>query len=198
MTKMVVRLMGPGIKPGSQAALPKTIYRAADQYARIEDPPDAKQRVEKITIIRGREAYSIDLIDKRGTHTTTEGLSSAPGLPIVLPLDPRRKLGKLDGVEFGTEARFFEQAGAKKVPGPIINAKQTEEYRLPIPSGTAMLVVRHDSETPVTLSWKTSEGRYTYEYIQYETMPFEAKVFEKPAGIEWKEIPPDTDSTPNR
>ena len=51
MTKIVVRVMGPGIKPGSFAALPRTIYRAGDRYARMEDPPDARQRIEKLIII---------------------------------------------------------------------------------------------------------------------------------------------------
>ncbi len=197
MTKMVVRLMGPGIKPGSPAALPKTIYRAGDTYARIEDPPDARERVEKVTIIRGKEAYSVDLIDKRGTHTTT-GTGAERGLPVVLPLDPRRQLGKLDGIQFGDELSFFEQAGAKKISGPIINAKQTDEYELATPSGPARLIARKGSEVPVILSWRTRDGEYKYEYIQYETVPFEASLFAKPAGIAWKEIPPDLDSTPNR
>ena len=34
MTKMNVRVMGPGIRPGSYAALPKLIYRAGPKFAR--------------------------------------------------------------------------------------------------------------------------------------------------------------------
>ena len=138
MTKMIVRLMGPGIKPGSFSAL----------------------------------------------------------LPIVLPLDPRRRLGKLYSVEFGSEYEFFQAAGAAHRAGPVINAKATDAYELKIPSGAATLVTRGGTETPVTLSWQTSEGPYKYEYITYEDMPFDASLFAKPSGIQLKEIPPDPDSAP--
>ncbi len=198
MTKMVVRLMGPGIRAGSPAALPRTIYRSGEKFARIEDPPHAKARVEKMTIIRGRDAYSVDLTDRRGTHTTADAAGQARGLPIVLPLDPRRKLGKLDEIEFGSEVSFFEQAGAEKTAGPMINAKPTEEYRLATPSGPASLIVRGENETPVFLKWKSSDGVYRYEYIEYKTEPFDAKLFAKPDGIKWREIAPDPDSNSNR
>ncbi len=60
MTKMVVCLIGPGIKSGSFAALPRTMYRAGEHYARIEDPPHARQRVRKLIIIAEPDAYSVD------------------------------------------------------------------------------------------------------------------------------------------
>ncbi len=193
MTKMVVRLMGPGIKPGSFSALPKTIYRAGEQYARIEDPPDARQRIEKLTIIVGVDAYSVNLIDRKGTHAIAQG-SHNLYLPIVLPLDPRHKLGKLDSIEFGSEYDFFQAAGATHVTGPVINAKPTDGYELKTPSGVATLVTRGGTETPVTLSWQTSDGTYKYEYITYEDVPFDAGLFAKPSGIQLKEIPPDPDA----
>src|SRR5690242_19932786 len=98
MIKMVVRLMGPGIKPGSNAALPKTIYAAGPHYARIEGPPDARQRVEKLTIIAEPDAYSVNLIDKTGTHAIDQGGANDLHLPIVLPFDLNHRLGKLDRV----------------------------------------------------------------------------------------------------
>ncbi len=194
MTKMVVRLMGPAIKAGSFSALPKTIYRAGEQYARIEDPPDARQRIEKLTIIVGPDAYSVNLIDRKGTHAIAQG-SHDLYLPIVLPLDPRHKLGKLDGVEFGSEYEFFQAAGATHKAGPVINAKPTDAYELKTPIGVATLVTRSGTETPVTLSWQTSEGTYKYEYITYEDLPFEPNLFAKPSGIQLKEIPPDPDAS---
>ncbi len=47
MTKMVVRLMGQDIRPGSFAALPRTIYRAGQHFARIEDPPGCQAKGPK-------------------------------------------------------------------------------------------------------------------------------------------------------
>ena len=191
MTKMEVRLMGPGIKPRSHAALPRKIYRAGAHFARIEDPPDARQHVEKITIIAEPDAYSVNLIDKTGTHAVDQGGASDLHLPIVLPFDPKHKLANIDRLEFGDEFDFFEGAGAKKVPGPIINAKSTDAYRPEIAEGVATLVVKSGTHIPIHLSWQTADGTYTYEYITYEDVPFDAGLFEKPAGIHYKEIPPE-------
>lgn len=192
MTKMVVRLMGPGIKPESFAALPRTIYRAGPHYARMESPPDARQRQEKLTIIAEPDAYSLNLIDKKGTHAIDQGGGNDLHLPIVLPFDPKHKLGDLDRLEFGEELDFFEDAGATKKPGPIVNAKPTDAYVLQTPEGLATLVVKPETDTPVFISWPAKDGIYKYEYITYEEVPFEPALFAKPSGFELKEIPPDT------
>lgn len=192
MIKMVVRLMGPGVKPGTFAALPKTIYRAGAHYARIEDAPDARQGMQKLTVIAEPDAYSVNLIDKKGTHAIDQGGTNDLHLPVVLPLDPKRLLATLDRLEFGDELDFFEQAGAAKEAGPIINAKPTDAYRLKTADGSAVLVVRSGTQVPVTLSWDSHDGTYTYEFITYQEVPFDASLFVKPAGIAYKEIPPDT------
>jgi hypothetical protein len=195
MTKIVVRLMGPGVKAGSFSALPKTICRGGEHYARIEDPPDAKQKMQKLTIIDEPDAYSINLIDRKGTHVIDQGGPNNLHLPIVLPFDPKHKLGKLDRIEFGAEYEFFKQAGARKLAGPPVNSKPTDVYELKTLLGTANLTVRGGTEVPVYLSWQTSDGIYKYEYITYEEIPFDANLFSKPSGIEWREIPPDPDAS---
>lgn len=196
MTKIVVRLIGPGIVPRSHAALPRTIYRAGEHYARIEDPPDARQHMEKLTIIAEPDAYSVNLIDKTGTHAIDQGGPNDLHLPIVLPFDPKHKLPMLDRLEFGDEVDFFDAAGATKQPGPIINAKPTTEYKLETSEGNATLIVKSGTETPIRLSWQTNDGTYTYEYIIYKQMPFNPALFRKPAGIAYKEVPPDTTAEP--
>lgn len=188
MTKMVVRVMGPGIKPGSFAALPRTIYRAGDRYARVEDPPDARQRMEKLTIIAEPDAYSLNVIEKKGTHALDRGGPSDIHLPVVLPFDPKHKLGALDRLEFGSELEFFENAGATKQPGPIVNGKATDSYVLHTPEGPATLVVRAGTERPIFIDWQTADGTYRYEYIEYDDVPFNPALFAKPAGYEIKEI----------
>ena len=35
------------------------------------------------------------------------------------------------------------------------------------------------------------EGLYTYEYTSYEDVPFDPKLFSKPAGVKLKEMPRD-------
>ena len=194
MTKVVVRLSGPHIKAGSIAAMPKTIYRAGPHYARIEDPPDARQGIEKLTIIAEPDAYSVNLIDKKGTHAIDQGGSDDVHLPVVF--DPTRKLTSLNHLEFGDEFSFFQSHGATKIPGPIINSKPTDAYQLKSDDGTATLVVRGGTHTPVLLSWQTKDGTYRYEYITYQQMPFNPALFAKPKGIRYREMPPDNTSEP--
>jgi hypothetical protein len=192
MIRMVVRVMGPGIKPGSLPALPKIIYRAGAHHARIEDPPDARQRLQKLTIISEPDAYSINLITKRGAHVVDQGGPDDLHLPIVLPFDPKHHLPKLDRLEFGDESAFFEDAGAQRQAGPEINGKPTEALRLPQSDGNATLVLRSGTETPVTLSWHSDDGDYKYEYIEYKELPYDAGLFKRPDGITYREIQPDT------
>lgn len=194
MTKIVVRLTGPGIKPGSIAAMPKTIYRAGSHYARIEDPPDARQGIEKLTVIAEPDAYSANLIDKKGTHAIDQGGADDIHLPVVF--DPTRKLTELNRLEFGDEFQFFQSHGATKEAGSIINAKPTDAYKLKTSQGAATLVVRDGTHIPVMLSWQTKDGTYRYEYITYQQMPFDPALFAKPKGIKYKEMPPDTTAEP--
>jgi hypothetical protein len=195
MTKMVVRLMGPGIKPGSYAALPKTIYRAGAKFARLDDAPDARQQMQKTTIIAEPDAYSVNLISHTGTHAIDRGGENDLHLPIVLQFDPNHKLGKLDRIEFGAELEFFEQAGAIKAAGPIINAKPTDLYELTMPWGKTQLITRETAGTPVFFSWTTKEGTFRYEYTTYQAdVAFDASIFAKPNGIKYKEIPPPTEA----
>lgn len=191
MTKMVVRLMGPGIRPGSFAALPRTIYCAGPRYARVEAPPDARQRIEKLTIIAEPDAYSLNLIDKTGTHAIDHGGPEDIHLPVVLPFDPKHQLDRLDRLEFGDEIGFFESSGARKQAGPIINAQPTESYVLHTPEGPATLVVKPNTDVPLSISWHSKGGIYKYEYITYEDLPFNPALFEKPVGFQLREIRPD-------
>jgi hypothetical protein len=191
MTKLVVRLSGPDIKPGSFAALPKTIYFADPHYARIEDPPDARQGIQKLVVIAEPDAYSVNLTDHKGTHVIDRGGPNDLHLPIVLPFDPKHHLGALDRLEFGAELAFFQAGGAVKEAGPIINAKPTNAWVLKKPNVTATLVVRDDTGTPVTLTWKTGSERHIYEYITDQEMPFDPGLFRKPEGVRYREIKPD-------
>jgi len=192
MTKIVVRLSGPHIKVGSIAAMPKTIYRAGPHYARIEDPPDSRQGIQKLTIIAEPDAYSVNLIDKKGTHAIDQGGSDDIHLPVVF--DPTRKLTALNRLEFGEEFSFFQSHEATKITGPIINSKPTDAYQLKTAEGTATLVVRGGTHIPVLLSWQTKDGTYRYEYITYQQMPFDPALFAKPKGIRYRELPPDDNS----
>lgn len=192
MVRMVVRVMGPGIKPNTSAALPKTIFRAGPHFARIEDPPDARQQLQKLTIIAEPDAYSVNLIDKKGTHVLDQGGAGDLHLPIVLPFDPKHQLPKLDRLEFGDEYDFFEDAGATPEAGPAINDKPTDALRLKLPTGSALLIMRGGTRTPVILSWEMKDGTYKYEYIEYAERPFDRTIFAKPVGITYKEFRPDT------
>jgi hypothetical protein len=195
MTKIVVRLTGSGVRPGSHAALPRTMYVAEPHYARIEDPPDGKLGIHKLVIIAEPDAYNINLIDHKGTHAIDKGAPGDMHLPIVLPFDPKRRLGALDSVQFGDELAGFQAAGAVRSAGPIINAKPTDAYVLKLAGGSATLIVRDETHVPVKLTWSDRDGTHTYEYIEYTSMPFDPALFRKPEGIQIRDMPLDDGAT---
>lgn len=192
MTKIVVKLAGPNISSTSRGVAPKTIYVADPHFARIEDPPDARLGIQKLTIIAEPDAYSANLIDKKGTHATDQGGENDLHLPIILPFDPKHELGVLDKLEFGDEVEFFHAAGASSSAGAAVNGKSTKKYTLKAGTGSATLVVDAATEAPLTISWEGKDGTYSYEYLSYDDIPFDGSLFSKPAGINFKEIPPDT------
>lgn len=190
MTRIVVRLQGPQIKEGSFAALPKTMYRAGDSYARIEEAPDSRQGIQKLIIINEPNAWMINLIAKTGSHATNGAKDDNPHLPVVF--DPSQRLKTLNHLEFGDEYGFFEDANAKRTSGPIINSQQTDAFVVTTETGVATLVTKANSHVPIRLSWKTKQGTYTYEYIAYEDLPFKRELFESPRGMRIREIPKDS------
>ena len=189
MVKAIVRLKGPDVKEGSFAAMPKTVYRAGPHYARIEDPPDARQQLQKLTIIAEPDAYSVNLLDKKGTHAIDQGGATDIHLPIVF--DPTRKLTALNRLEFGDELEFFKNNDAVKSAGPIVNAEPTDEYQITADDGKATLVTKSGSNRPIKVSWKAANGVYEYEYMSYTELPFDPALFKKPAGVTYREMPPD-------
>ena len=180
MIKIIARLSGPDITPGSYASLPRTMYRAGDHFARIENPPSSRMQSQKLIIIAEPDAYSVNLTDKKGTHAVDQGGPSDLHLPMVLPLDPNHLLGNLDGLEFGKELQFFKNAGATRHAGPAINSKATDAYDVETPLGPATLITEAPSGRPKFLSWRTKEGTYKYEYFEYEEKPFQPSLFLKP------------------
>ncbi len=194
MVKAVVRLKGPDVREGSFAAMPKTVYRAGPHFARIEDPPDARQQLQKLTIIAEPDAYSVNLLDKKGTHAIDQGGAGDIHLPIVF--DPTRKLTALNRLEFGDELEFFKNNDAVKTAGPIVNAEPTDEYQITADDGEATLVTKSGSNRPIKISWKAANGVYEYEYMSYSELPFDPALFKKPAGVTYREMPPDNTTDP--
>lgn len=196
MTKIVVRLTGPTVREQSFAARPKTIYVASPHFARIEDPPDPRQHMQRLTIIAEPDAYSINLIQKTGTHAIDQGGAADLHLPVILPFDPNHRLPALDTLEFGDEVPFFKDSGARKTHGPVIGGKNTDVYQLSSDGSNATLITRADSNRPLSLSWQTKSGTYKYEYLLYQQLPFKPDLFTRPPGIQYKESLPDTTKEP--
>ncbi len=148
--------------------------------------------MRKVTVIVEPDAYSFNLVNKKGTHAIDQGGTGDLHLPIVLAFDPKHKLGALDRLEFGDELSFFEEAGATKKSGPAISGKGTDAYTLKTPAAEAILLVEAGSQTPLSISWESREGKYKYDYQSYVELPFDVSKFSKPAGITFREMPPDT------
>jgi len=102
--------MSPDIAPDSFAAKPRMLYRVADKYSRIEEPPSPEQRVHFLVITREPDSWTINLPDKTAPHVIDPGPTFSARNPIIwVPKpsgqpDPDKEFRDL---EFGNEVRFF-------------------------------------------------------------------------------------------
>ena len=87
-------------------------------------------------------------------------------------------------LEFGDELDFFKKSGATKYAGPIVNAKPTDAYVLKNAQELQLLLPGTARDLPVTLSWQCKDGKYTYEYITYEELPFNPALFSRPPELD--------------
>ncbi len=72
MTNMIVQMSGTDIPTDSFAAKPKVIWRASNQYCRIDEEPDTAN-IHGRMIINEPDAWLINLADSTARHIVDKG-----------------------------------------------------------------------------------------------------------------------------
>lgn len=133
MLKMEVVLQSPDAPTGSFAAKPKTMYRAGSRYCRTEEAPDPEREIHGLLIINEPDYWIVNLMTKTGGH----GVDTGPAFNCRMPIFPDT-LGF--DLEFGHELDYFKNRGVIPKPGPVLQGKETEAYKIDL--GDTSLALR--------------------------------------------------------
>ncbi len=192
MIRLAVRLKSPDVPQGSFAGEPKTMYRSGSRYCRIDEVPDMENHIHGLIIINEPDVWMINRMDKTGRHIVDQGPTFNCHLQVFadpedLTSPEAKALGEL---EFGQELDYFRGKNATVSKGPVLDEKQTQVYTVTLAKGQLFLFTSGTPERPVALARQHGDKRDVYWYGLYEEVPFDPKLFSKPADIKLEEAKP--------
>jgi hypothetical protein len=187
MTKLTIRLQPNRDVPSDTfATKPKTMYRAASIYCRIEESPDPAKGMQRVIILNGPDAWIVNLLKKSAQHFVDPG----PTFNCHLPVFPgeRATNGKdsLAELEFGNELSYFRGKAARRA-GPVLRNRSTNAYAVEIGDSQLFLFTAGEPEMPWVLTRERGNRIETYWYEIYDELPFDPRLFNKPREVRIEE-----------
>jgi hypothetical protein len=190
MTRLTVRLESPEVSEESFAAKPKTMYRAGIGFCRTEELPDPEHGVHGLMILNEPDAWMVNLLSKMAQHFVDPGPTFECHLPIFhgeqlkSAADMKNPLLEL---EFGREIAYFKGKGATPKPGPVLRDKPTDVYTSDVGDSQLFLFTTGMPERPWAVARQHGNTREIFWYGAYEQLPFDPKLFAKPADVKIEE-----------
>ena len=172
MRKLVVR-RASNDAPRAASLQSRKIYRAGERYCRIEDEPDLENWAHTLLIVNGADAWTVNRLAKTALHA----VDATPAYRCGIFAD------NFAGLEFGRELEYFRSKSATPRPGPNIMGKPTQMYAFAAGDSLVYLFMGGEPEVPVAISRTRGQKQETVWFMEYDELPFEAKLFSKPDGI---------------
>jgi hypothetical protein len=173
------------VEPAESASFlsqPKKFWRAGTKYARIEEAPDAVNRVHGLVIVNEPDAWMINLFDKSGRHMVDPGPTFNARLPIFDAISGAS--AGVTALEFGRELEFFAKDNAKRSGIESIRGKPTDRYELTVDTSKLILWISTESKKPLRISLIHGDHTQTFEYVSYQdNLEFDPSLFWPPTGI---------------
>ena len=186
MIHLSVQMSGPDVPPDSFAAKPKIIWRASNQYCRVDEEPDVEHGIHGRIIINEPDVWMVNLQDHTARHVIDPGPTFNCKLP-VFAFDADALKTKIGELEFGHELEFFRSNGAKRVDGPKLSF-ETNYYELKIEDTVLKLVEIVNIHAPIRIGYARGDKTYMITYLLWDDeVPFKAVVFAKPDGVKIEE-----------
>lgn len=190
MLRIVTQAEGPQIDSTSFAAKPKTVYRLGKKYARIEEEPDAPNKIHGLIVSNAPHNWMVNLYDRTGRLI----VDPDPNGDVVIPLFPPGSFGgfptELGEIEMGCEVAFFESHGS---PVRVLKSKGGDRIQQALGVGDWKLVlIRRASQAPpeVLFVFRGDEIVFALRYLSFEAFAQpDMDKFAKPEGIELREEP---------
>jgi len=187
MTRLVVRFQSPDVPEHTFAAQAKTIYRAGNRYCRVEEMPDVERGIHGLLVVNEPDAWFVNLAAKSARHVIDSGTKQNCHLPLFgkrEDVNPATDAEKgLETLEFGRELPYFKDSRVAPVAGPMLFGKHTQVYIIEKPDSRLQLFTSGIPERPLAVARKHAGKQEFYFYDSFDEIPFEARLFSKPEGI---------------
>ena len=181
MTKITTRNITPGIERESFAALPITLYRVGDKYARIQEEPDPAMKIHGLIIVNEPDVWMINLWNKTGKHIVDTEDDSTFHAPIIPDEKEREKLGEF---EFGHELEFMKNNNAQ-ISQIKIEQKDYDLYSLDIEGVKIELIVEKEKQVPhIVRVFEREQLIHALAYDEYKAdLKPDLRLFDSPENI---------------
>jgi hypothetical protein len=186
MIHAIIQMSGSDITSDSFSAKPKTFWRAANKYCRVDEEPDAANGIHGRLVVDEPDAWLINLQDNTAKHLLDHGPTFNCKLPIFA-FDQEMAKSKIGSLEVGHELEFFRENGATRIDGPKLQF-EANYYALDIDGWGLRLVERVDIHAPIMIGLMRGEKLYQARYLLWEEVPFDPQLFAKPADVKVQEV----------
>ncbi|HVY04337.1 MAG TPA: hypothetical protein VHB46_00045 [Burkholderiales bacterium] len=157
------RLAGPRIAADSFDAQVKKVWRMGDNFLRFEDAPNPMTKIHGLIIVAEPDIWVVDRKTSTAQHTTDPG----PNYKVHFPLLASETSEKLRELEFGQEARYFQENGAKSLPAKEVDGLRCRLLQLVIDDHEVTLFLKPD-DTPLQVVVKSPDYEYAVRFLRYE------------------------------
>jgi hypothetical protein len=186
MTHLIAQMSGPDIAPDSFAAKPKIMWRASNQYCRIDEEPDPEHGIHGKIIINEPDVWMVNLADSTARHIVDPGPTFNCKLPIFAFGQEMLKT-KIADLEFGHEMEFLRKNGAQKADGPKLSF-EVNYYELQIDDWHLGVVEIAKIHAPLTIMLTRGDKQYVVKYLLWDDqVPIKVDLFAKPSGVKIEE-----------
>ena len=188
ITKITVEMILPNITGDLLPAKPKTIYRAGNKYARMEEKRDSLGGDQTLIITNEPDSWVINLSDKTGRHQVDAGPKFDTHAPIFWTTSGQPEPEFVE-LEFANELKFFDKDRALELKPRKVDGKKCKAFSIKTGPHEAILLLNPKNGKPLQIElMKFGRLVATAKYLGYETgLPFKASYFQPPAGIKLTE-----------
>jgi hypothetical protein len=163
------------------ASKPKTFYRVASRYARIEEQVDAENGIHGLVVINEPDTWMVNLLDATGRHIVDDRSPAEFHMVVITPTPQHWR-----PLEFGTELAFMRANGVV----PVHDAARSEDVYTHTSGGITATLRTTRAGVPLALSVQMPDRDLQITYQAYECRPPDLSLFVRPANITYTEPRP--------
>ena len=184
MKKMITRLSGEAVKNDAAALRPRTLYRAAKKYLRLEEEADPNIGWHRLIVMNEPDSWLINLEDQTGRHYLDKGPEFYTKAPIFWGSDGKPE-SDFEGLEIGEEKEFFGSARARSLGTRTVEGNKCKALSIVKGHSEVILYLEEKTEKPYQIDLlKDGRSIESLRYLSYEAeLPFDPSLFEPPKSV---------------